>query len=275
MNRTTVFLGDSHTCGYDSIPGKIGPGSYSMWNDNNYAELYGLAHNRQTAIYAVPGSCNRIYPDWLKSMFERYPDTDEVFVCLSAWNRFILAYNKMLSTDVLPVDYFTKKVSEKHNGLVHIYQDELYKEDRFQLFNKPHQGDFKTIPGAGFDKDHALIDPDIRKDNFMKVKLFFDLNTHLEQRDFFKDIYLMDRMCTDNACSLYLFNMTDRMKFPDSFEFYGKLKSTVVAPLTVESYFRKKMIDHTKHYTSDNEHYNHYYHSLIAGDYLEWLKEDC
>jgi len=272
---TTVFLGDSHTCGYDSVLGKVGPGSYSIWNDNNYAELYGLAHNKKTAIYAVPGSCNRVYPDWLKSMFDRYPDVDEVFVLLSSWNRFMLAGNKMLSPEVLPVDHFTTKVQEKHNGLVDIYQDQLFNGDRFQLYNKPHQGDFQNIPSVGFDKDNALVDPDIRKDNFMKVKLFFDLNTHLEQRDFFKDIYTMDRMCADRACSLFFFNMTDRMKFPESFEFYGKLKTTVVAPMTVESYFKKKMIDHTKYYTNDNEHYNHTYHSLIAEDYLEWLKNDC
>lgn len=136
---TTVFLGDSHTCGYDSLPGKQGPGSYSIWNDNNYAELYGLKHNKKTAIYAVPGSCNRIYPDWLKTMFDKYPDTDEVFVLLSSWNRFILAFNKTLSTEVLPVDYFTKKVKDKHDGLIDIYQDELFKGDRFQLYNKPHQ----------------------------------------------------------------------------------------------------------------------------------------
>lgn len=270
---TTVFLGDSHTCGYDSVPGQVGPGSYSMWNDNNYAELYGLFHNKKTAIYAVPGSCNRIYPDWLKSMFDRYPDVDEVFVLLSAWNRFMLAGNKTLSPDVLPVDYFTTKVEEKHNGLVDIYQDKLFNEDRFQLYNKPHHGDFQTGASVNFNYDNALIDPDIRKDSFMKVKLFFDLNTHLEQRDFFKDIYTMDRMCADKNCALYFFNMTSRMKFPEKFDFYGDLKVTSVSPVTVEEYFKKKFINHEQYFLNDGEHYNKKYHKLVAEDYLTWLKD--
>jgi len=269
---TTVFLGDSHTCGYDSLPGKQGPGSYSIWNDNNYAELYGLKHNKKTAIYAVPGSCNRIYPDWLKTMFDKYPDTDEVFVLLSSWNRFILAFNKTLSTEVLPVDYFTKKVKDKHDGLIDIYQDELFKGDRFQLYNKPHQGDFQEAVGAKFSHDNGLLDPDIRKDSFMKIKLFFDLNTHLEQRDFFKDIYTMDNMCADRNCGLYFFNMTDRMKFPKTFDFYGDLKVTKISPMTVENYFNKKFIDHKKYFLPDDEHYNKDYHKLVAEDFLEWLK---
>ena len=36
----SLFLGDSHTCGYDTLPGQIGPGSFSVWQKNNYAELY-------------------------------------------------------------------------------------------------------------------------------------------------------------------------------------------------------------------------------------------
>ena len=271
---TLLFLGDSHTCGYNSIPGKIGPGSYSMWNDNNYAELYGLNHKTKTAIYAVPGSCNRVYPDWLKTMFDRYDNIKEVFVLLSSWNRFVLGFNETLSQDVLPVDYFTTKVKEKHNGLIDIYQDELFKDDRFQLYNKPHYEDYSQGASVNFNYENALTEPDLRKDSFMKVKLFFDLNTHLEQRDFFKDVYTMDNMCAERNCALYLFNMTDRLKFPENFDFYGRLKVTTVAPMNVESYFRKKFIDHTKYFLPDGEHYNQDYHKLIAEDYLEWLR-DC
>jgi hypothetical protein len=270
MSRA-LFLGDSHTCGYVTVPGKQGPGSYEMWQDNNYAESYARQHNKQTAIYAVPGSCNRVYPDWLRTMLDTHPDIDEVFVLLSSWNRFILAFNEKLSPDVLPVDYFTKHILNKDN-LVDVYQDELFKGDRFQLYNKPTWEDFSSGASVSFNYDNALVDPDIRKDTFMKVKLFFDLNTHLEQRDFFKDVYAMDNMCHDHGCKLYFFNMTERMKFPQSFEFYGKLKATKLAPMTVESYFRSKFVDHTKFYISDGEHYNKDYHDMIASRYLEWLK---
>jgi hypothetical protein len=270
MSRT-LFLGDSHTCGYVTEPGKVGPGSYSLWNDNSYCESYAEINNKKTVVYAVPGSCNRTYPDWLRTMLDRYTDIDEVFVLLASWNRFALGFNERLSPEVLPVDFFTEKV-DKENKLVDIYQDKIFSEDRFQLLNKPIYDDFKNITGISFNYQNGLMAPDLRKDSYMSVKLFFELNTHLEQRDFFKDVYTMDNMCSDYGCKLYLFNMTDRIQFPNDLNFYGKLKSTIKAPTTVESFFKKKFIDHTKYYLPDGEHYTKDFHDLIASKYIPWLK---
>lgn len=266
-----LFLGDSHTCGYITIPGKTGYGSYTVWNDNNYAECYAEQNQKKTAIYAVPGICNKIYPDWLKSMFDLYPDIDEVFVLLASWNRFVLAFNETLSPAVLPSNFFMMK-HEKENSLVDIYYDQIFKEDRFQLLNKPTFEDFGKVANVNFDYRNGLIKPDLRADCYMDVKLFFELNTHLEQREFFKDIFVMDNMCHDKGCKIYYFNMTDRVTFPNSFEFYGKLKSSVIAPMTVETFMRKKFIDHTKYYLDDKEHYNKSFHDLIASKYIPWLK---
>jgi hypothetical protein len=66
--------------------------------------------------------------------------------------------------------------------------------------------------------------------------------------------------------------MTDRVSFPDEFDFYTKLKSTVVAPLTIESFFKQKFIDHQRFYLDDKEHYNQAFHELIATKYIPWLK---
>jgi hypothetical protein len=71
MSRA-LFIGDSQTCGYWSHPTKVGPGSYSYWNDNNYAEIYGEDNNKPVAIYAMAGVCNRVYTDWLAAMFKKY-----------------------------------------------------------------------------------------------------------------------------------------------------------------------------------------------------------
>lgn len=270
MSRA-LFLGDSHTCGYVTIPGKVGYGSYSMWNDNNYAECYANHFNKQSSVYALPGVCNRVYPDWLRTMLDKHPDTDEVFVLLASFNRFVLAFNETLSTEVLPADYFTLK-QEKDNPLVDLYYDQIFKDDRFQLLNKPTYEDFGRMANISFDYQNGLMKPDLRKDTFMDVKVFFDLNTHLEQRDFFKDVLVMDRMCEDHGCKLYLFNMTDRVTFPKQFDFYTKLKSTVIAPLTIESFFKQKFIDHQRFYLDDKEHYNQAFHELIATKYIPWLK---
>ena len=94
MSRT-LFIGDSHTMGYHSDLNKYGAGSFSQWNDNNYAEIYSELNDKPVIIYALSGASNRLYTDWLKSMFEKYDDIDEVFISLAAFNRFIIAFDDL------------------------------------------------------------------------------------------------------------------------------------------------------------------------------------
>ena len=106
MSRT-LFIGDSHTVGYQTIEGKVGPGSYSFWNDNNYCETYSKIHNKPIVIYAQPGAVNSLYTNWLKTSFEKYNDIDEVFLCLAPLNRMVLSFDGKLKQEAEPVDHFT------------------------------------------------------------------------------------------------------------------------------------------------------------------------
>lgn len=266
----SLFLGDSHTCGYQSDAVDIRANS-SSWNDNNYAEFYAKEHNLQTLVYAMPGACNRLYPDWIKSMLIMHPDIKEVFVLLTSWNRFIISSNDSLSSDVLPVDYFIQHYGNKHN-LINFYYDCVIKENRLQLLNKPTIEDFEKKKNLDFSEISGLTYPNIRQNSFMEVKLYFDLNTHLEQRDLFKDILVMDTICNNYSCKLYLFQMTDRIKFPSNLNFYTDLKATTWSPISIEKFFKKRFIDHKKFYLSDKEHYNEEYHKLIATMFIPWIK---
>ena len=82
MTRT-LFIGDSHTCGYKTLPGKTGLGSFSVWNENSYVDEYVNIHNKEAVVYAMPGANNRTYTDWLGSMFKKYDDIDEVIILMS------------------------------------------------------------------------------------------------------------------------------------------------------------------------------------------------
>ena len=130
----------------------------------------------------------------------------------------------------------------------------------------------KKFPGVDIDVRQGLKTPNLRKNTFMEVKLFFDLNTFLEKRDFLLDVYVWDRMCAEHGAKLYLFNFTERLKFPSNLEYYGKLNNTTIATSTVEGYLASKIIDHKKYYQEDNEHYNREYHSLISSKFIPWLK---
>lgn len=270
MSRT-LFIGDSHTCGYTSVPGKIGPGSFELWQDNNYAEAYAHENKKETVIYSMPGSCNSSYADWITTMIKKYPDIDEIFLTLSSFNRFVLGFNEKLSTDIVPVDQFTHYVGKDESGLIERYQDIVIAGDHFQLYQKPISSDYEKFPGIKFSYDEGLEHPNIREKTYMEIKMFFELNTHLEQRSFFKDIFIWDNICYDNNINLYLFSMTDRLKFPNELDFYGSLKATHYEKESVETFFRKKNIDHKKYYISDMEHYNKEYHNLIATRFIPSL----
>ena len=270
MSRT-LFIGDSHTAGVKTIPGQYGPGSFSSWQENNYADIYAELNNKETVVYAMSGSCNLVYTDWLTTMLRKYPDIDEVFIQMTPLNRFVLAHDTMLGKDTVPVDLFTAEDTST-NPLIKHYIDNAIVEDRFQLYNKPHNDDYAAFPGLDFSYDEGLKTPDIRKNTYMQIKLFFEMNTHLEQRQFFRDQYMWDSICADRGIKLYTFNMTSRVKLPKETDFYGKLKSTTRSTVTVEDFFAKRHIDHTKFYIEDKEHYNKDYHTKIAEMFIPWLK---
>jgi hypothetical protein len=270
MSRA-LFIGDSHTCGYVTVPDKTGPGSYTYWNDNNYAEIYNTVNNKPVCIYAHAGTTNRMYTDWMKNMFNKFSDIDEVFLCLAPLNRFVLAFDEQLQDDALPLDYFMHECVESTDA-VKKYVDILIKDNKIQLYNKPTNDDYNFFPGIKISEKNGLEEPDIRKHTFMQVKLFFELNTHLERRDFLLNVFAWDRICAENNAKLYLFNFMNRLKWPKSFEYYGQLNNTTVAEKSIEQYMLDNNVNPVEYLLHDKEHYNEEYHKKIVEKYIPWLK---
>ena len=271
----TLFIGDSHTCGYIAEPGKVGPGSYTYWNDNSYCDIYSEENKTPIAVYAMAGVNNRVYTDWLKTMFSRHKDIKEVFLCMSALNRFCIAYDPALLDEPISVDHFTVECVDevKPNPMIRRYADLTQSEKQIQLFNKPTYNDYSNGVRFEISEEKGLVSPDLRKHTYMQVKLFYEMNTYLEKRDFLNCVYTWDNICTDHGAKLYLFHFTDRLKYPSDFEYYGKLKSTTIAPKTVQGFFSSRMIDHSKYLLPDQEHYNKTFHYMIATQYIPWLQD--
>lgn len=270
MGRT-LFIGDSHTMGYKSVPNSKGIGSFTQWNDNNYAEIYQEITGKPIVIYALSGASNRIYTDWLRTMFDMYDDIDEVFICLASFNRFIIAHDDITKEECIPSDFFTFKLDNSTDS-IHRYMDGIVRDDVMQLLNKSIYSDYDKYPGVEFSSEDGLITPDIRKHSYMQVKLFFELNTYIEKRDFLNCIYTWDNICADHSANLHLFNFTNRLKFPSTFDYYGKLKNTRIANKTVETYLKQMGIDHSQYLIEDREHYNKQYHEFVAKNYIPWLQ---
>jgi hypothetical protein len=183
----------------------------------------------------------------------------------------MLGFNEKLSPKVIPIEQFTHFEGTDKTGMMDRYIDGIISEEYFQLYQKPTNEDYEKFPGLNFSYDNGLVDPDIRKSSYMQIKTFFELNTHLEQRDFFKDIYTWDNMCADRGVPLYLFKMRERTFFPEAWDFYGKLKVTKIADQSVEEFFQKRNIDHNNYFEEDKEHFNQLYHKLIAQKFLKHL----
>lgn len=271
MSKRSIFIGDSHTCGYTSTPGKIGPGSYSYWNKNNYSEIYSAVNNKKVSIYSMAGVNNRIYTDWLKTLINRHDDIDEAFICLAPLNRFCLGFDSVMSDECISVDNFTTMISES-TDTIEKFCDLTTANDKLQLFNKPIYDDYSKFPGIELSAEKGLITPDLRKNSYMEIKLFFELNSFIEKRDFLLNLFVWDRICHEHNIKLYIFQFTERLKYPSDYSYYGKLNNTIISPLSIEKFFKDSMIDHTKFYIEDKEHYNFDYHALIVEKFLPWLK---
>jgi hypothetical protein len=150
--------------------------------------------------------------------------------------------------------------------------DGIVRDNVMQLLNKSVYDDYDKYPGVEFSVEDGLISPDLRKHTYMQVKLFFELNTFVEKREFLNSVYTWDNLCADHGANLHLFNFTERLKFPTQFDYYGKLKNTKIATKTVEAYTKQMGFDHSKYLIEDKEHYNKDYHDLVAKHYIPWLQ---
>lgn len=270
---TTLFLGDSHTCGYQTVADKTGIGSYSAWNDNNYAERYAHLYDTDVAVYAMPGATNDSYTNWLRVLLNYHENVDKVYILLSGFNRFCIAGNtKGVDETPIPVNHFTRKVSESNRVIR--YADDTISGDNILLYQKPISDDYSNFVPLQWSTEDGLVSPDLRKNTYMEVKTFYELNTHLEQQNFLKNVFLWDTMCKNNNAELYLFKMTDRLVFPKNIHYYGTCLNTWMAKDSVETFFRNKNLDHTRFYLEDQEHYNIDYHTMIADKFIPAMESE-
>lgn len=270
MTAVNLFIGDSHTCGYHSIPGKSGLGSYSIWQENNYAKKYAEITKQKSVVYAMPGAHSDAYTNWLKILLDKNETVNKVFISLSGFNRFTIAGNNgKFGRDPISLDHFTVKAANEE--LFEAYIDDIINGDYFQLYQKTIQDDYDNFPGIQWSEEKGLISPNLRKNTFMQIKTFLDLNTHLETQNFLKNVFIWDNLCRLRNVKLYIFQITDRLQFPTVFDYYGPLNNTIISQDSVQTYFSKKNIDHKRFLIADKEHYDKEYHNLIAEKFIPHL----
>jgi len=279
MSRT-VFLGDSHASGYALKNNKP-----TYWNDNNYGELYAQAYNKPVVVYGMPGGCNRKYPSWIKTILDYYDDVDEIFIQSTYWNRYLLATNTTATPFVnsFKPDYFAfgpnKGLAQENlNPLVDRWIDiKLYEGDLGHgEISHNHMPDH-YVPFKGL-KWNAYEDNDFKpvEDTYYYTKLWFELLTHLQYKDFCQDLFVIDRLCEQRNINWHLWAINDRVFIPEDPYYYGQLTNCAsYNKINTRQWFKEnKGIDiDTSKYRVDDEHYTKDIHTTIATEYITHLTD--
>ena len=111
-------------------------------------------------------------------------------------------------------------------------------------------------------------EPDLRKISYMEGKTWLEIMSLKSQREWLKEIYILQALCKENNAKLKLFGLNKWTWIPSKMEDYFNFDSTQVATNSVEDWFsQNKGIDIQKH-TVDDEHYSKDIHRIIALEYL-------
>ena len=262
----TLFFGDSHAHGYWDDNGTI-----RAWQDNNYAEIYARHFQKETIIYSLPGGCNRKYPVWLKAMLNRYNDIDELFVQSGYWNRYLIGASRMLNIgDDIKIDHFLDEDCPK-DDLIHRYTDHRIQGDYLEIVEQIRPDQYTDFKGIQYHDFTQKSDWPPFHEKYTYTKLWHELTTHLQYREYCLDLLAIDTMCKEHEINWYLWTMKSDCFVPNDLNMYTDL-SVHRAPISAIDYLENKYVK-TKAYMIDVEHYDTPIHEKIAKEYLPFVKK--
>lgn len=283
----TLFVGCSHTCGYFVSNGshKECSSALSVSNDihqwalNNYAEIYAKENNKEIIIYSMQGATNCKYVDWIGYCLKKY-DIDEIFVQSTYWNRYKIAASFSKEIDIqkeIPLGHFTYEKdlprNNEQNDLVTRLSDREESLEVAEIVRQPLLEDYKSFKGHKFNKEGKYIYETALTDNYSKTKLWNELATHIQHRNYVKDLLVIDNLCRFYNIPWHLFNMNINQYIPPNLDFYTPLTNCKRSPVSVQDFLEQTQGIDSKDYLIDVEHLNEEYHKLIAKHYIPFLKE--
>ena len=282
----TLFVGDSHTCGYFMSDGSHKECDSALstlddiykWANNNYAEYYSEQNNKEVIIYSMQGATNCKYVDWIGYCLRKY-DIDEIFVQSTYWNRYKIAASFSKEIDIqieVPLGHFIMDHlprNNEQNELVIRLSDDEESLEAAEIVRQPLLEDYKSFKGHKFNKEGEYIYETTLTDNYTKTKLWNELVTHIQHRNYVKDLLVIDNLCRFHNVPWHLFNMNINQYIPPNLDFYTPLTNCKRAPVSVKDFLEQTQGIDSKDYLIDVEHFNEEYHKLIAKHYIPFLKK--
>jgi len=265
----SLFIGCSHTMGYRHYDLDT---PSTVWQDNNYAEVYSQINDKEVIIMASAGAGNRAYPNFLAHALKEHNDIDEVFIQSTYWGRFPFAINPTLNEkEILPLDFFIEKDHADWNVIRYslgLLQKEKYLEQYLKA-NPEDYSNFKYMLDTS-----PTRQPDIKSTVYLYIQMWHYNQTHLAQQDYMKDITFCDMLCKAHNLPMYVWNINNRCFIPDNVDgFYTDLTQTKFASIDAITYLQDLTTKNLEEEKVDTEHYNRYVHELIAKEYIPYIKE--
>ena len=278
-------LGCSHTCGYhiadmpadDNTPLNFETWPFSgRWNDNNWAEFYINSKGADGVIFANPSNGWWEYSEWLSFLFRKYDDIKEVVIQNTYWNRFRVTWVEPPDYENV-IQYEDLFFKETTKGNIDCWSKHIALNERnlslFRAFDMPlqvHAVNKKKKPELEIEMKPAFHwkTPDLRDTPYMQVKTWMEIMSLKNQRDWFKEIYILQTLCKEYGAELKLFGLNKWTWIPPMMNDFYNFDSIQVAPDSVEDWFlQNKQVDILKH-TKDGEHFDEEIHQQIALEYL-------
>ena len=276
-NRT-LFLGDSHSCGYHVEDYTTADARPIFWDSNNYAEIYSDIHNKSVAVYAIPNGCNKKYPIWLRTMFDQYSDIDEVFIQSTYWNRDLLAANKNLDiADGLKSNHFTDgpnaEPSPQNTPLIERWEDLQVTENYIEISTRSAP-DNKNLEYKGFNLEE--VNNGLRNtflESYAYTKLWHEHTTHLQYREYCSNLFIIDTLCKQYGVKWHLWSINERVVMPKDLNLFGPLDNCIRTDISAQVFIQQNHNYNIEDKTLDGEHYGKDTHNIIAADYIKYLKK--
>ena len=264
----TAVIGCSHSAGYQFPPPD---GIHDRWNDNNWAEIYINNQDKDGVIFACPGRGWYDYSERLAYLFKKYNDIDEVIVQQTYWNRFRFGFSTpCFYENIIPLD--AHMMQEETKGNIDCYNIAMW-NDELKSFDGGRitlAGDYAIQPTVSMKFDpFDLIEPNLQQEGYQRLKSWYEVMTVVNQRQFFKEVYLWNTMCKENNAVLKIFAMNDQTWLPKDLNMIGNIQADVSEKTVLQFLLTKGKLEE---FVVDDEHFNLEAHTLIANEYIPNMK---
>lgn len=259
----TAVIGCSHSAGYQ-FPAPDGLRDH--WHDNNWAEIYINNQNKDGVIFACPGRGWYDYSERLAFLFKTYNDIDEVIIQQTYWNRYRFGYNTPnFYENIIPLE--THMMLEETKGCIDCYNISMW-NDQLKCFDGGQitvAGDYAIPANLGMTfNPFDLHEPNLQTDGYQRLKANYELMTVINQRQFFKEVYIWNTLCKEKNAKLKIFAMNDLTWLPKDLNIIGDCSHASIATESAEQFLK----NNNAVIKVDDEHFDTTAHKLIANEFV-------